>query len=148
MARQVVGLRGRLPRLFGAVALVGLIAAGSAHALDKDLKTPQTPWSQLSPQDQQVLAPLAGEWSQLPGYQQQRLRAAAKQYPKLQPIQRERFQERVHEWAAMTPDQRKAARETFQGLQRLPPEKQHELKQRWLKKREEANPPAAPPKPQ
>jgi len=35
----------------------------------------------------------------------------------------------------MTPDQRRAARETFQGLRKLPPEKQHELRERWLAER-------------
>jgi hypothetical protein len=35
----------------------------------------------------------------------------------------------------MSPEQRKAARETFQGLRKLPPEKQHELRERWLQRR-------------
>ena len=50
----------------------------------------------------------------------------------MQPIQKERFEERIRDWAAMTPEQRRAARETFQGLRKLPPEKQHELRERWL----------------
>ena len=54
--------------------------------------------------------------------------SAARQYPKMRPIQQERFQERIRDWAAMTPEQRKAARETFQGLRKLPPSKQHELR--------------------
>ena len=37
----------------------------------------------------------------------------------------------------MTPEQRRAARETFQGLRKLPPEKQHELRERWLHRQEE-----------
>jgi hypothetical protein len=36
----------------------------------------------------------------------------------------------------MTPEQRRAARETFQGLRKLPPEKQHELRERWLRERQ------------
>ena len=32
----------------------------------------------------------------------------------------------------MTPEQRRAAREAFQGLRKLPPDKQHELRERWL----------------
>jgi hypothetical protein len=70
----------------------------------------------------------------MPGYQQQRLQGAARQYPTLQPIQKERFDSRIRDWAAMTPDQRRAARETFQGLRKLPPEKQHELRERWLER--------------
>jgi hypothetical protein len=49
------------------------------------------------------------------------------------PIQQERFHERLRDWAEMSPDQRREARETFKGLQRLPPSKQHELRQRWLR---------------
>jgi hypothetical protein len=46
----------------------------------------------------------------------------------------------------MSPDQRKAARETFQGLRKLPPERQHELRERWLQQQQQrpAPPPGAP----
>ncbi len=127
--------------------LLGALAAClslAAHPADKDLKTPQTRWSRLSPQDRQVLAPLAPDWDKLPGYQQQRLMSAARRYPKMQPIQQERFQERIRDWAAMTPEQRKAARETFQGLRKLPPSKQHELRERWLERNAASGQPPAP----
>jgi hypothetical protein len=61
--------------------------------------------------------------------------SAARQYPKMQPVQQERFQARLRDWAAMSPEQRKAARETFKGLQKLPPSKQHELRERWLEQK-------------
>ena len=113
--------------------LAAVLAVGGALARDRnDLKTPQTPWHQLSREQQRALAPVAPEWERMPGYQQQRLMGAARQYPNMQPIQKERFEGRVRDWAAMTPEQRKAARETFQGLRKLPPEKQHELRERWL----------------
>lgn len=151
MAWKVLGLKARR-RLLEALALAALVAllGPAANAADRDLKTPQTPWKSLAPEDRQVLAPLAAEWDRMPGYQQQRLRSAARQYPKMQPIQRERFQSRIQDWASMTPEQRKAARETFQGLQKLPPEKQHELKERWLQKQERQSAPGAgeAPKPQ
>ena len=35
----------------------------------------------------------------------------------------------------MSPEQRKAARETFKGMQKLPPSKQHELRERWLEQK-------------
>ncbi len=53
----------------------------------------------------------------------------------MQPIQKQRFEERIRTWAAMTPEQRSAARQAFQGMRRLPPEKQHELRERWLRER-------------
>ena len=143
MARQVAGL-------IAAVLLAA--AAGLAGAADPDrLKTPQIPWTKLSAEEQRVLEPVSREWPTMPGYQQQRLQGAARKYPSLQPIQKERFDTRIRDWAAMTPDQRKAARETFQGLRKLPPEKQHELRERWLERHgnesrpaTESRPPAAP----
>ena len=120
--------------LIGAVALVlALTAAGTAHAYDPN--APSIPWSQLSPQEQRILGPVAQDWDRMPGFQQERLRASARRYPSLKPIQRERFENRVRDWSAMTPEQRRAARETFQGFHRLPPDKQHELRERWLRER-------------
>ena len=126
MARQVA-------RLIAAILLAA--AAGLAPAKDPErLKTPQIPWTKLSVEERQVLQPVAREWPSMPGYQQERLQGAARKYPSMQPIQKERFDTRIRHWAAMTPDQRKAARETFQGMRKLPPEKQHELRQRWLER--------------
>jgi hypothetical protein len=126
VARQVA-------RLIAAALLAAL--AGLAGAKDPErLKTPQIPWTNLSPDERRVLQPVAKEWPSMPGYQQQRLQGAARKYPSMQPIQKERFDTRIRDWAAMTPDQRKAARETFQGLRKLPPEKQHELRERWLER--------------
>jgi hypothetical protein len=123
----------QIARLIAAALLAG--AVGTAWAADPDrLKTPQIPWSSLSKDERRVLGPVAPEWGRMPGYQQERLKGAARRYPSLQPIQKERFDNRIRDWAAMTPDQRKAARETFQGLRKLPPEKQHELRERWLER--------------
>jgi len=130
-----------------------LIFAGALAALatlagaNNDLRTPQTPWRSLSPEQQRILGPVASDWDRLPGYQQQRLMSAAKKYPALQPIQKERFDQRLRDWTTMTPDQRKAARETFQGMRKLPPEKQHELRERWLDRHQEypsGRPPGIP----
>jgi hypothetical protein len=118
------------------LALACAALAFGACARDRsegELKTPRTPWHQLSREEQRILAPVAPDWERMPGYQQQRLMGAARHYPNLAPVQKERFEDRVRDWSAMTPEQRKAARETFQGLRRLPPEKQHELRERWLR---------------
>jgi len=94
-------------RLIAGAALMA-VALGAGAA--KDLKTPQTPWRSLSPDQQRILGPVAPDWERMPGYQQQRLLGAARQYPNLRPIQRERFEKRIRDWSAMTPEQR---RETF-----------------------------------
>ena len=126
MARQAALILAAFALAFG--------LAGTARAYDP--RTPQTPWSQLSREEQRVLGPIAQDWERMPGFQQQRLIASARRYPSLQPIQKERFEDRIRDWAAMTPEQRRAARETFQGLRKLPPEQQHELRERWLRERE------------
>ena len=123
MARQIAQL---------IAVLAAALMLGSAVARDRDPKTPQTPWHQVPREQQRALQPVAPEWDRMPGYQQQRLMGAARKYPELQPIQKERFDARLKDWASMTPDQRRAARETFQGLHKLPPEKQHELRERWI----------------
>lgn len=132
--------------------LLGFLALGASLALATDpdrLKTPQTPWGQLSQDERRILEPVAPEWDRMPGYQQNRLKKAARRFPSMQPIQKERFESRIRKWAGMSPDERKAARETFQGLRKLPPERQHELRERWLQKRQAreaaaARPPPAP----
>jgi hypothetical protein len=123
-------------QLILALAL-GALASLASVAVAQDLRTPQTPWRALSPEQQRILGPVAPEWERMPGYQQQRLMSAARQYPSLQPIQKERFDQRLRDWTTMTPEQRKAARETFQGMRKLPPEKQHELRERWLERHQE-----------
>jgi hypothetical protein len=139
VARQVARL------IAAAVLAVSCTAVAQAPRDAAKLKTPQTPWSSLSPQDRRVLGPIAPEWDRMPGYQQERLRSSARRYPDMQPIQKERFEQRIRDWAAMSPEQRRAARETFQGLRKLPPEKQHELRQRWLERRSQE--PDAPQRP-
>lgn len=117
-------------RLILAGLLLALgVSAGAAH----DPRTPQVPWRSLNPDQQRILGPVAPDWDRMPGYQQQRLLGAARQYPNLQPIQKDRFDRRIRDWASMSPEQRRAARETFQGLRKLPPERQHELRERWLR---------------
>jgi hypothetical protein len=117
-----------------AAALLALSVPASAQTSAEKLKTPQTEFSTLSPEERRVLGPIQHEWTGLPGYQQQRLINSARRYPQMQPIQKERFDTRIRGWAAMTPEQRKEARDTFQGLRRLPPAQQHELRERWLQR--------------
>jgi hypothetical protein len=125
-------------RLIAAALLAGFAAAAGAPPNPDRLKTPQTPFYMLSPDERRVLAPVQESWTHLPGYQQQRLINSARRYPSMQPIQKERFDARIKNWAEMTPEQRRAARETFEGLRRLPPARQHELRERWFQRHRQA----------
>jgi hypothetical protein len=118
--------------LIVAVLVTFAAQAADPNAPDTKLKTPQTPFYALKPDERKVLSPVQKEWDRLPGYQQQRLISSARKYPTLQPIQKERFDNRIRDWATMTPEQRREAREAFQGLRKLPPAQQHELRERWM----------------
>ena len=122
-------------RLIAALLLAAFAWGAAAQPTPPDrLKTRQTPWSTLAPEERRILGPIEAEWDRMPGYQQQRLISSARRYPSFQPIQKERFDTRIRDWARMSPEQRKEARETFQGLRKLPPERQHELRERWLQR--------------
>ena len=42
-------------------------------------------WSQLSPQEKQMLAPLASDWDKLDAQRKQKWRGIAQRYPKMSP---------------------------------------------------------------
>jgi hypothetical protein len=123
-------------RLIAAAFLALLATAAVAEGRSAERIKP-TPWSQLRPEEQRILGPIADRWASMPGLQQQRLISSARKYPSLQPIQKERFDARLRSWAEMSPEQRREARETYQGLRRLPPAQQHELRERWLQRHQQ-----------
>jgi len=49
-------------------------------------------WSQLSPQEQNVLAPLAPEWDKLDAQRKTKWRGLAQRYPKMEPVEQQRVQ--------------------------------------------------------
>ena len=110
------------------------LPAGAAGTADQGPR-----WETLSPDMQQVLAPVAGDWDGMPGYQRQRLLSAAKHYPKLSPAEQARFRARLPDWAKLSHEKRKEARETFKKFHALPTEKREAIKQRWKNTAEAAN---------
>ena len=79
------------------------------------------PWSQLTPAQQEALAPLSNEWNALPeSQQQQHFIKLAKRYPKLDPVQKQRLHQRLIRWGKLTPEQRKNARDKFQAFSKVP----------------------------
>lgn len=86
-------------------------------------------WTELTPQQQQALAPLSGEWNSLPEKQQKNFIGIAKHYPKLTPPQQQRVHKRLLRWSKLTPAQRQQARERYKSFNQLPPEKREAAKQ-------------------
>jgi Protein of unknown function (DUF3106) len=94
---------------------------------------PQRPlWSELSPKQQAVLAPLAADWETLDTTRRKKWVTIANRYPKMKPDEQVRLQRRMQDWAALTPAQRRVARENYKALRQIPrPKEPGELRQKW-----------------
>jgi hypothetical protein len=128
--RSAVAARRRWPRGIAAalgVLLLGFsILAGAAPPVKKNPS-----WSELTPEQQQILAPLAGEWDKLDPVRKKKWLGIAKRYPKMTPIGQKRTQTRMKKWVNLSPEQRREAREKNRRFTKLPPEKRQELTKRW-----------------
>ncbi|SOZ37427.1 DUF3106 domain-containing protein [Cupriavidus neocaledonicus] len=83
-------------------------------------------WSDLSPVNQRILAPLQPLWDSLPELNRHKWLRIAARYPKYSPAEQARLQARMAEWVRMTPQQRRLARENYQITRSLPTEKKTE----------------------
>ena len=112
-----------------AALTLGLCIALSAFGATAPKKQPD--WSQLTPEQQQVLAPLSSDWNNFDDLQRKKWLLTAKRYPKLKPEQQQRLQTQMRRWAELTPEQRRIARENYKKLAKQPPEKREVVKQKW-----------------
>lgn len=122
-------------RLLLAVALLGLAAAvqaaGSGSAAPAAAKTSGPSWAQLSVDQKEALAPLAGEWDRYDPVRKKKWLAIAVRYKDLSPEGQQRLHERMPELAHLTPEQRKTARENFKQAYTLPAERREALTQKF-----------------
>jgi hypothetical protein len=130
-----------------AALTLGLCIALSAFGATTPKKQPD--WSQLTPEQQQVLAPLASDWNNFGDLQRKKWLLTAKRYPKLKPEQQLRLQTQMRRWAELTPEQRRIARENYKKLAKQPPEKREAVKRKWQEhqQQKQALPNSAPPSP-
>lgn len=99
-------------------------------------------WAELTPQQQQALAPLAGTWRTLGKTHKRKWLALSANYPAMPADEQARLHSRMGEWAALTPQQRTQARLNFaeskavsrrdrkakwEAYQALPPEEKRKL---------------------
>jgi len=130
--------------------------AFSAQGKTDTKKLVRPAWSELTPAQQKVLAPLSTEWDALDATRRKKWVAIADRYPKMKPQEQQRLQKNMTDWAKLSPAQRKAARDKYQTLKKLPPEKRREVAAQWKRYQEslaaqpELSPsdPPAPPDPQ
>lgn len=117
--------------IIGAVSLVLslLLSLPARAAPTTPLEQPK--WSELTPQQQQVLAPLAKDWDGLESFRRKKWLGIVQRYPSMTPQQQQRISTQMKTWAAMTPAERNAARERFKKLNKAPPEQREAIKQKW-----------------
>ena len=129
-------------RLLVAVGLLGFAAvAGTAGAAGGDaVKPPQSrgagkhggpTWAQLSPDQREALAPLAGDWDKFDDTRKKKWLDIAVRYKDLSPEGQQRMHERMPELAKLTPEQRTRARENFKQAYALPPDQRRALTQQF-----------------
>ena len=93
-------------------------------------------WVELTPQQKQILAPLAGEWDKLEPWRRKKWIGIAQRYPSMKPEEQQRIQRRMKDWAKLTPEQRRAVREQYKDLKKAPPEHKEAVKQKWQEYKE------------
>lgn len=76
-------------------------------------------WTELTPAQQQVLAPLAAEWNGLDDIRKKKWLEIAARYAQMGPEEQQRLQARMREWTQLTPEQRRLARESYARAKKL-----------------------------
>ena len=112
-------------RVAQATCIIAAIAIGAAgYACAKPAPNlPEKPrWTELSPPQQQALAPLADEWDKLTASQKKKWLAISAKFPSLKPDQQARLQDRMRDWIKLTPEQRRVARESYSHAKKLNPD--------------------------
>lgn len=79
-------------------------------------------WSELTPGQQQALAPLADEWDKLDSLRKHKWLVIGNKYGKMAPDEQRRVQERMRDWVKLTPEQRRIARESYARTKKLNPD--------------------------
>jgi hypothetical protein len=120
-------------------ALLAALSYTSAHA---DKRNPA--WTELSQEQQRILAPIQGEWESLDAPRKRKWLGIAQRSAKMSADGQERLQRRMTEWAGLTSEQRRAARDKYRGFEQLAPEERQAVREKWDRyKREQAEKEAA-----
>jgi len=99
----------------------------SAPAAVKPAEAKPT-WSELTPPQQQALAPLSGTWADLSEAHKRKWLALSQNFPKLPAAEQVTLHSRMKEWAALSPKQRVLARLNFGETKRISPD---DKKAKW-----------------
>ena len=89
------------------------------------------PWSNLNPEEQQVLRRYSDRWDTLSPNQQERLQRGAREWIHMDPQQRERIRTRYERFRQLPPAEQERLRRTHRWYRNLPPDQRENLKRRW-----------------
>lgn len=120
----------------GAASTMG--AAKTASAAIRPASVPSAPraakrltsplWSELTPTQQQALAPLAGAWPTISEAQKRKWLVISQSYGRLPAAGQEKLHGRMSEWVMLSPQERTQARLNFAETQQLSPD---DKKAKW-----------------
>ena len=79
-------------------------------------------WAELTPAQQQGLAPLANEWDKLDPLRKSKWLTIGNKFAQMKPEEQKRVQDRMREWVRLTPEQRRMARENYVRAKKLNPD--------------------------
>ena len=94
-------------------------------------------WDLLTPEQQEILAPLESDWSTLSKDRQKKWVAVANRYPQMSDSEKNVLQSRMTEWAKLSTEQRRVARDNYLSTLKFPPEKKAEAWQAYQQLSEE-----------
>jgi hypothetical protein len=107
------------PQLPGASAARKPVPVRPAAATQREEAKPL--WTELTPTQQQTLAPLGASWRSLSEPHKRKWIALAENYPKMNPAEQAKLRGRMTEWAALSPQQRTLARLNFEETKKVAP---------------------------
>ncbi len=85
------------------------------------ISTTKPSWIELTPAQQQALAPLSTDWDKFDAARKKKWLEIGNKFPKMAPNEQQRVQERMREWIKLTPEQRHLVRENYTRAKKLNP---------------------------
>jgi hypothetical protein len=114
------------PHMAQASRTVPIRAASSPRSNGKQLIRPL--WTELTPAQQQALAPLAPKWDTVSEVQKRKWLALSQNFPKMSGAEQAKLHSRMTEWVTLSPQQRTQARLSFGETKQLSPD---DKKAKW-----------------
>lgn len=147
MAAQVASMEAKMRRTFALGYLFAIILLGIHYGYAADSSTVIPPrsiqlaqnssWKNLTPSQQQALAPLAKEWDSMETNRKDKWLIIANKFQKMSPEEKIRVQDKMNEWVKLTPAQRTAARENYLRSNKVQPDQRTQQWQEYQQLTEE-----------